>query len=74
LRFLLDECMPIYIRTLLRQRGHEVFDLRETEMRGADDEVLLEIASREQRIIITRDLDFDLILFQRLRPAGVVLV
>ena len=74
LRFLLDECMPVYIRTLLRERGHEVFDPREMGMRGADDESLLEIAARERQIIVTRDLDFNLISLKRLRPAGVILV
>ena len=74
MRFLLDECMPVYIRTLLRERGHEVFDPREMGMRGADDESLLEIAARERQIIVTRDLDFNLISLKRLRPAGVILV
>jgi predicted nuclease of predicted toxin-antitoxin system len=48
LRFLLDECMPIYVRTLLRERGHDVFDPREMGMRGADDKPLLEIAAHFQ--------------------------
>jgi len=74
MRFLLDECMPIYIGTLLSEQGHDVLDLRRVGMRGMDDEFLLEIAAREGRIIITRDLDFNLIFLKRLKPEGVILV
>ncbi len=74
MRFLLDECMPIYIGTLLCEQGHDVLDPRRVGMRGADDETLLEIAAREERIIITRDLDFNLIFLRKLKPGGVILV
>lgn len=74
MRFPLDECMPVYIRTLLREHSHEVLDPRQMGVRGADDESLLEIAAREGCVIVTRDLDFNLIFLKQLRPAGVILV
>jgi predicted nuclease of predicted toxin-antitoxin system len=66
--------MPIYIGTLLREQGYDVFDPRMIGMRGMDDESLLEIAASEGQIIITRDLDFNLMLVKNLKPAGVILV
>jgi len=74
LRFLLDECVPTYITALLRDRGHDVLDLRDAGLRGADDRTLLEIAAREDRIIITRDLGFNLLFVRDLRPGGLVLL
>jgi predicted nuclease of predicted toxin-antitoxin system len=74
LRFLLDECVPTYITALLRDRGHDVLDLRDAGLRGADDRTLLEIAAREGRIIITRDLGFNLLFVRDLQPKGLVLL
>lgn len=74
MRFLLDECVPTYITALLRDRGHDVFDPRDAGLRGADDRTLLDIAAREGRIIITRDLDFNLLFVRDLQPEGLVLL
>ena len=74
MRFLLDECVPTYITALLRDRGHDVLDLRDVGLRGADDRTLLEIAAREGRIIITRDLGFNLLFVRDLQPKGLALL
>ena len=74
MRFLLDECVPTYITALLRDRTHDVLDLREAGLRGADDRTLLEIAAREGRIFITRDLGFNLLFVRDLQPKGLVLL
>jgi predicted nuclease of predicted toxin-antitoxin system len=74
LRFLLDECVPTYITALLRDQGYDVLDLRDAGLRGVDDRTLLEIAAREGRIIITRDLGFNLLFVRDLQPKGLVLL
>jgi predicted nuclease of predicted toxin-antitoxin system len=40
LRFLLDECVPTYITSLLRDRSYDVLDLRDAGLRGALDKKL----------------------------------
>lgn len=74
MRFLVDECAPVYTTNLLRAQGHDVFDPRDAKMRGAEDETLLRIAAQEERIIITRDLDFNLMFFKNLKPSGLILL
>lgn len=74
MRFLVDECAPTYITALLRERGHDVLDPREAHLRGASDEALLAIAAKEGRIIVTRDLDFSMLVRQEMQPAGAVLL
>jgi len=74
LRFLLDECVPTYITALLRDEGHDILDPRDVGLRGADDRTLLEIAAREGRVIITRDLGFNLLFVRDLQPKELVLL
>ena len=74
MRFLLDECVPTYITVLLHDEGHDVLDPRDVGLRGADDRTLLEIAAREGRVIITRDLGFNLLFVRDLQPKGLVLL
>lgn len=74
MRFLLDECVPTYITALLRGRDHDVLDLRDAGLRGANDRTLLEIAAAEGRIIVTRDLDFNLLFVRDLQPKGLILL
>jgi len=70
MRFLLDECMPIFCCV-----SRDTMSLIPViGMRGMDDESLLEIAASKGQIIITRDLDFNLMLVKNLKPAGVILV
>jgi predicted nuclease of predicted toxin-antitoxin system len=73
LRCLVDECVPRGITYLLRDYGHDVFDPRDEALRGATDEHLLDLASQEQRIVISRDLGFNLSAVQRSSPAGLII-
>ena len=71
MRFLVDECLPRQITHLLRSNGHDVLDPRESNLRGADDELLLRIAIDEDRIIVTRDLTFHI---SKRKPPGILLI
>lgn len=63
MKFLSDENLPRSILRYLRSQGHNVKDIQEEGLRGLPDEQIVEIASREERIIITYDKDF--IAFQQ---------
>ena len=72
MRFLIDRCAGGRLAAWLRQRGHDVIEAREI---GPDpgDRQLLEIAAREQRILITIDTDFGGFVFQEgLGHSGIV--
>jgi predicted nuclease of predicted toxin-antitoxin system len=57
MRFLVDECTGPNAAAWLRGQGYEVFSAFE-QSRGADDDVLLEKAFRENWVLITNDKDF----------------
>jgi len=74
MRFLVDQNVPLDVVDRLRAEGHDV-SWAQTDYPGADDEVLLEIAQNEERIVITFDTDFGTLAFHRNLPAssGVIL-
>jgi predicted nuclease of predicted toxin-antitoxin system len=59
----------------LRQRGHDIFSVKES-MRGAGDEVILARAQSEHRIVLTHDKDFGALAFRSGLPAecGIILL
>ena len=75
MRLLADENVPGPVVAALRGLGHEVFWAKES-LPGADDEVILEIAQRERRVVVTSDTDFGELAFRSGLPAncGVVLI
>ena len=72
MRFLIDENLPVDVPTLLEDKGHDVLYLPLTGHRGASDEEVWQLAAREERIIMTRDLDFP--MPELPRPPAVILV
>jgi predicted nuclease of predicted toxin-antitoxin system len=72
MKFLIDRCAGTFIAEWLRAQGHDVVESREL---GTDpgDEKLLELATRESRILITIDTDFGQLIFvERIPHAGLV--
>ena len=57
MRFLADESCDFSIVRALRAAGHDVVAVREVTL-GADDDVVLELAVREGRVLLTKDNDF----------------
>jgi predicted nuclease of predicted toxin-antitoxin system len=74
MKFLADEGVDSSIVTGLRDLNFDVFYVIE-EVRSLDDEALLDIALKDERILITRDKDFGELVF-RLHKAhsGVILI
>lgn len=73
MRFLVDENLPYSLIRLLRKSGHGVLDVAAGSHRGSPDELLWKLAAREERILVTKDLDFP---FPQIRPypLGLVLI
>ncbi len=72
MRFLVDENLPTDVAELLRSRGHDVLYLPQSSYRGSTDRKVWQLAVGEQRVIVTRDLDFP--LAELPQPPGLVLV
>ena len=58
MKFLLDENFPKSAEKLLIELGHQVIDIRGTELQGIDDFRLFEVAQENGAILLTTDRDF----------------
>ena len=58
MKFLLDENFPKSVAWGLKEKGHEVLDLRSVGLLGASDTVVAEMAINEGAMILTTDRDF----------------
>ncbi|HOE11891.1 MAG TPA: DUF5615 family PIN-like protein [bacterium] len=72
MRFLADECCDSTVVMALREAGHDVLAVGE-QVRGAEDTDVVEMALREQRILLTEDKDFGQLVYAHgRRTLGVV--
>jgi predicted nuclease of predicted toxin-antitoxin system len=62
MRFLLDENLSPKVAAPLRAAGHDVTIAREVGLRSATDQVVIETARREARVLVSADTDFGAIL------------
>jgi predicted nuclease of predicted toxin-antitoxin system len=60
---LADENVKPSLVVYLREKGFDVMSVQEEKLFGTTDELLLELANKERRIIITQDDDFAQIVF-----------
>jgi predicted nuclease of predicted toxin-antitoxin system len=54
----LDENMPVSLVAALRRLGHDIHTVRVEQLTGQRDDRIWEAAQREERFLITQDLDF----------------
>jgi predicted nuclease of predicted toxin-antitoxin system len=75
MRLLANENVPGAVVAALRERGHDVFWIKES-MRGAEDPIVLAHAQTERRVVVTLDKDFGELAFRSRLPAqsGVILI
>ncbi len=72
MRFLIDRCAGRQLAHWLRERGQDVREATEIAP-DPGDQALLEWAVREQRVVVTIDSDFGLLVFHRNEPhTGIV--
>jgi predicted nuclease of predicted toxin-antitoxin system len=73
-RWLADECIAASLVASLRQSGHDVLYVTEYAA-GLHDANVVDLAMREQRLLLTEDKDFGDLVFRRGRAAaGIVLM
>ena len=71
--FLTDENMPFRVIEWLKNKGFDVFDIKEQSLSSSPDTTVMKIAEEQRRIIITQDSDLATILFKnQLQNAGVI--
>ena len=58
MRFLVDENLSPRLASFLSNEGHDVLFVPTSEYRGQPDRVLHDVATAEERIVITRDVRF----------------
>ena len=62
MRWLLDQGLPLRAADLLRSLGEDAIHVSEVGMAKTADELILQHASNEKRVIVTLDADFHAIL------------
>lgn len=73
MRFVAVEGVDSQIVDTLRTNGHDVFYIAETSPGSLDDEIL-DLASLEDRILVTRDKDFSELVFRdKMIHSGIIL-
>jgi predicted nuclease of predicted toxin-antitoxin system len=58
MRLLVDNALSPIVASGLREAGHDVVHAGDVGLQAADDETLLLLAEREERVIVSADTDF----------------
>ncbi len=71
MRFLIDNALSPEVAWLLRQAGHDAVHVRDYSLHAAEDLVILERAASEERVVVSTDSDFAMLLavWRRSRPS-----
>lgn len=74
MRFLIDNALPPEVARLLQNAGHDAVHVREYGLQAAEDAVILERAGREERVIVSSDADFSMLLaiWDRSKPSFIL--
>ena len=75
IKFLADECLGLPTISLLRNLGYSVVSAREAGLGGKPDIEILKWAIKEERTLVTEDMDFgNIILYPPKLHQGVILL
>ena len=73
MRFLIDNALSPEVAEHVRAAGHEAIHVHDRGLAEAEDEVVLDLAAAEGRVIITADTDFGgLLVLRQLRVPSVI--
>jgi predicted nuclease of predicted toxin-antitoxin system len=74
-KFKLDENLGLAIARVLREAGHDALTVHDQKLHGVTDETIYDVCRREQRCLVTLDLDFGNVLrFPPEPTAGIVVL
>jgi predicted nuclease of predicted toxin-antitoxin system len=74
-RFKLDENFGTRTQRIFQDAGYDVHTIRQEALQGATDQAIYEICSREDRCLVTLDLDFaDVVRFPPQQTGGIVVI
>jgi predicted nuclease of predicted toxin-antitoxin system len=65
MNFLIDTCLPAAIVDNLRRAGHDAVHVRHYGIHKADDEIVFDRAVQEDRVVVSADTRFAMILTTR---------
>ncbi|MEI6826189.1 MAG: DUF5615 family PIN-like protein [Desulfuromonadales bacterium] len=73
LKLLSDENVSPRVVLFLRENGFDVLDVKESALNGTSDDILLDLALKEQRFVVTHDADFGALAINNEMPCYGVL-
>ena len=74
IKFLADENISKSLTNFLRKEGYDIKDVKEEKLFGIADDKILELAKKEDRIILTHDKEFAGVLNNPLEFKGIVFI
>ena len=75
MRFKIDENLPESAKTLLNSLGHDCHSVYDESIQGGSDDELIEVCRREQRHLLTLDLDFaDIVSYPPTEYEGIIVL
>jgi hypothetical protein len=73
MRFLADESCDFAVVRALRAAGHDVRAVADGSA-GVDDDIVLDAAIQDDRVLLTEDKDFGQLFYANARPSGSVIL
>lgn len=59
MKFIIDAHLPLALKSWLKQQGHDAVHTRDLPRKNLSDDIeVIEVAVREQRVVISKDSDF----------------
>lgn len=75
MKFKLDENLPVRAVEVLRAAGHDAVNLLDQIPAGAEDAAIVQLVQREERVLVTLDLDFaDIRTYEPGKYRGIVVL